>query len=145
MVANILVVEDDHDLNYAYKMILEQAHHTVQTAFNGSQALKKLASFKPELIILDLLMPVTTGVEFLEAYDVVHKHNDVTVLLLTNLDNASEINQAFRLGADQCIIKAWTAPQGLIEIVQNVLKSRAERGTVAKSTGKLVPSMTDND
>jgi two-component system alkaline phosphatase synthesis response regulator PhoP len=120
-------VEDDKDLNAAYKLILEREHHTVTTAYNGLEALKKIKNFPAELIILDLLMPVKSGVEFLESFDVIDDHRDVTVILLTNLDNASEINEAFRLGADQCVIKSWTAPQGLIEIINNVLKSRQAR------------------
>ena len=66
-------------------------------------------------------MPVKSGVEFLQEFDVVEKHKNIKVLIFTNLEHASEIHEAFRLGADQCIIKAWTAPQGLVKIVADVL------------------------
>jgi two-component system response regulator VicR len=102
-------------------MILTKEKYQVETAFNGDEALQKVTAFDPDLILLDLLMPVKSGVEFLEEYDVVHKHKNVKVLIFTNLEHASEIHEAFRLGADQCIIKAWTAPQGLVKIVSDVL------------------------
>lgn len=102
-------------------MILSRQKHTVQTAFNGEEAIEQLQHFDPDLILLDLLMPVKSGVEFLQEYDVVHKHQAVKVLIFTNLEHASEIHEAFRLGADQCVIKAWTAPQGLIKVVNDVL------------------------
>jgi two-component system response regulator VicR len=124
-VAKILIVEDDQDLNYAYQMILTREGHTVVTAYNGDEALEKLQDFDPELILLDLLMPVKSGVEFLQEFDVVKKHRDIKVLIFTNLEHASEIHEAFRLGANQCVIKAWTAPQGLIKVVSDVLSAPA--------------------
>jgi two-component system response regulator VicR len=120
-VAKIFIVEDDQDLNSAYRLILSKEGHTVDSAFNGDEALEKVSDFNPDLILLDLLMPVKSGVEFLQEYDVVNKHPDVKVLIFTNLEHASEIHEAFRLGANQCIIKAWTAPQGLVKIVNDVL------------------------
>lgn len=122
--ANIFIVEDDQDLNYAYRLILEKEGHIVDTAYNGDEALEKLQTFQPNLILLDLLMPVKSGVEFLQEYDVVHNHPSVKVLIFTNLEHASEIHEAFRLGADQCVIKAWTAPQGLIKVVSDILTNK---------------------
>jgi two-component system response regulator VicR len=124
-VAKIFIIEDDQDLNNAYRMILQKEGHQVDTAFNGDEALEKLHDFEPNLILLDLLMPVKSGVEFLQEYDVVRNHRDVKVLIFTNLEHAAEIHEAFRLGADQCVIKAWTAPQGLIKVVNDILDARA--------------------
>ena len=117
--ANIVVVEDDHDLNTAYRIILEHEKHTVQTAFNGDEALKKLKDFEPDLIVLDLLMPVMSGIDFLNEYQAMPK--TAKVLVFTNLENSKEINEAFRLGADKCVVKAWTGPQGLLKVVNNIL------------------------
>lgn len=127
--ANILVVEDDKDLNFAYRLILERANHTVQSAFNGDEALKKLKDFDAQIILLDLLMPIKSGVEFLQSYDIVHEHPDVRILVFTNLDNAPEINEALKLGADKCIIKAWTSPQGLTKLIDNLLQSGNTKAT----------------
>lgn len=122
--ARIFIVEDDQDLNAAYRMILSKEQHIVDSAYNGDEALEKVADFNPDLILLDLLMPVKSGVEFLQEYDVINKHKDVKVLIFTNLEHASEIHDAFRLGANQCIIKAWTAPQGLVKIINDVLHTQ---------------------
>jgi len=118
--ANILVVEDDKDLNSAYRMILKIAHHNVASAFDGQEALDKLAEFEPDLILLDLLMPIKSGLDFLQQFDV-SKHPDTKLVIFTNLDNSPEIHEAFKLGADQCIVKAGTSPAGLIEVVSGVL------------------------
>jgi len=119
--ANILVVEDDRDLNFAYRLILERAKHNVISAYNGEEALEKLQTFSADIILLDLLMPIKSGVEFLQSYDLTNKHPDVKILVFTNIDNAPEINEALRLGADKCIIKAWTSPQGLTKLIDNML------------------------
>jgi len=137
--ANILIVEDDKDLNFAYRLILEREGHTVESAFNGEEALQKLESFDARIILLDLLMPIKSGVEFLQNYDIINEHPDVKILVFTNIDNAPEINEALRLGADKCIIKAWTSPQGLVKLIDNMLEQAdAEReGSKQKDT---VPS-----
>jgi two-component system, OmpR family, response regulator ResD len=136
--ASILIVEDDKDLNFAYRLILEREKHTVQSAFNGDEALEKLKDFEADIILLDLLMPIKSGVEFLQSYDIINEHPEVKILVFTNIDNAPEINEALRLGADKCIIKAWTSPQGLVKLIDNMLEPAAtnETGDTMASTSK---------
>jgi two-component system, OmpR family, response regulator ResD len=134
--ANILIVEDDKDLNFAYRLILERENHKVESAFNGEEALQKLKDFEADIILLDLLMPIKSGVEFLQSYDIIHEHPDVKILVFTNIDNAPEINEALRLGADKCIIKAWTSPQGLVKLIENMLEPSEEENASANSHPK---------
>lgn len=122
--ANILIVEDDKDLNNAYKIILESENYTVASAFNGKQALKVLDTFTPDLILLDLLMPIMGGLEFLQHYDLVNKHPDVKVLIFTNMENSPEVTEAYTLGAARCIIKSWTAPQNLARVISDTLENK---------------------
>ena len=119
--AEILVVEDDKDLNAAYKLILEADKHKVYSAFNGKEALEKLKDIEPDLILLDLLMPIMGGLELLEKYDL-QNHPKVRVLIFTNMENSPEVTRAYNLGATRCIIKSWTAPQNLNKVVSDTLK-----------------------
>ena len=119
--ANILVVEDDKDLNKAYCMILRHEGHEVMAAFDGQDALKKLDKFTPDLILLDLLMPVMGGLEFLRSWSSLDRLK-TKVLIFTNMENSPEINEAYRLGASRCIIKSWTAPHNLAKVVSDSLK-----------------------
>lgn len=121
--ARILIVEDDKDLNNAYKIILENEKYDVVSVFNGQEALDALTSFEPELILLDLLMPVMGGLQFLQEYDL-EKHKQVKVLIFTNMENSPEVNEAYDLGAHRCIIKSWTAPQNLTHVVREALESQ---------------------
>jgi two-component system response regulator VicR len=124
--AKILIVEDDKDLNAAYKIILEKEGHTVETSFNGEEALAKLKDFEPKLILLDLLMPVMGGLEFLKHYDL-RSRKDVKVLIFTNMENSPEVTEAYALGAHRCIIKSWTAPQNLSRVVNDALQEKQEK------------------
>ncbi|MEO7364272.1 MAG: response regulator [Candidatus Saccharimonadales bacterium] len=120
--ANILIVEDDKDLNNAYSIILENEGYTVESAYDGKEALDKLKTFDPKLILLDLLMPIMGGLEFLQHYDLVNSHNDVKVLIFTNMENSPEVTEAYKLGAHRCIIKSWTAPHNLAKVISDTLQ-----------------------
>lgn len=124
--ASILVVEDDKDLNAAYKIILEKSGYTVKSAYDGKAALDVLKEFKPDLILLDLLMPIMGGLEFLQNYELTDKHPDVKVLIFTNMENSPEVTEAYKLGAHRCIIKSWTAPQNLSRIISDALDRQSD-------------------
>jgi len=119
--AQVLIVEDDTDLNRAYQMILENEGHKVVTAFNGAEALEALKTFNPDLILLDLLMPVMGGLDFLKNFDP-KARKKVKVLIFTNMENSPEVSEAYNLGAHRAIIKSWTAPQNLSRIVRGALE-----------------------
>lgn len=125
--ANILVVEDDRDLNNAYCIILKHEGHEVQSAFDGKEALTKLKGFEPDLILLDLLMPVMGGLEFLQKYKASEPDSDVKVLIFTNMENSPEVAAAYELGAHRAIIKSWSAPHNLAKVVSDSLNSTASK------------------
>lgn len=122
--ADILVIEDDKELNEAYKMILESAGNSVATARGGEEALDYLKIAKsPSIIFLDLKLKGIDGIEFLKQYDAT-KHTDTTVILFSNYDNQKEVDQAFALGAERYILKARATPGELIRIVKNIKKDK---------------------
>jgi two-component system response regulator VicR len=121
--ARILVVEDDKDLNNAYCIILKHAGHEVEQAYDGQEALEKLKDFTPDLVLLDLLMPVMGGLEFLQHWDAPSKNSQVKILIFTNMENSPEVAEAYKLGANRTIIKSWTAPHNLARVVSDTLNS----------------------
>lgn len=130
--ARILIVEDDRDLNNAYSIILRNEGHEVVNAFDGKEALEKVKNFEPDLILLDLLMPIMGGLEFLQHFDLVAQHPQVKVLIFTNMENSPEVNEAYKLGAHRCIIKSWTAPHNLARVVKDTLRATTPVKTTAK-------------
>lgn len=132
--ANILIVEDDKDLNNAYGIILRAQGYNVALSFNGKEALAKLKDFTPDLILLDLLMPIMGGLEFLQNYRD-SKGPKARVLIFTNMENSPEVNEAYKLGADKVVIKSWTAPHNLAKVVADSLtKPPTPRKKLANKT-----------
>lgn len=117
---SILVVEDDKDLNDAYKSILSSDGYTVNTAFNGEEALEKLLSIdEPKLILLDLRMPILDGIGFLEKYDTA-AHPSTAIIIFSNYEAQKEVDEAYELGAHRYILKARATPNELIRIVRDI-------------------------
>lgn len=137
--ARILIVEDDKDLNNAYSIILKNEGHEVVEAYDGQEALNKVTPadgsepFVPDLILLDLLMPIMGGLEFLQHYDLLKTHKNVKVLIFTNMENSPEVNEAYKLGAHRCIIKSWTAPHNLARVINNTLQNKDVAANKASS------------
>jgi CheY-like chemotaxis protein len=117
----ILIVEDEPELAEVYKTLLTQSGYTVALAHNGEDALKNAHDHQPDLILLDLRMPVMDGVEFLKHYDLKKQHPEVKVIVFSNYDLQDEIDDAYRLGADRYVLKAWASPRELLQIVSDTL------------------------
>lgn len=128
MTHKILIVEDEVTLSEAYHTLLKQAKYDVTVAYDGMDALKKVAQNDPDLILLDLRMPTLDGVGFLKEYDLKNKHPNVKVIVFSNYDMQEEIDEAYRLGADRYILKAWASPREILNLVKDALDpSQAER------------------
>lgn len=125
MKKTILIVEDEQALNNAYKMILEAEGYNVLSAFNGTEALEITKETEPDLILLDLRMPEVSGIDFLKEYDPKHKHPKVKIIIFSNLDMQSEIDEAYSLGADRYMLKAWASPKELAKLVKATFKKKA--------------------
>lgn len=119
--ANVLIVEDDKALNDAYSFILNKHGHNVTTVFNGQEALDIVEQSAPDVILLDLLMPVMGGIEFLEKADLTNKLPDTKVVILSNLGDDKEIEKAMRLGAYKYVIKAHASPDELAVLVNHLI------------------------
>lgn len=132
----ILIVEDERPLNQAYQMILDaQGAYEVYTAFDGHEALQVTDTVEPDLILLDLRMPRMGGVEFLRRFQPKKKHADVKIIIFSNLDMQKEIDEAFQLGADKYILKAWATPKELVQIVKSVLGNNHKHKKPAATRG----------
>ncbi len=118
---NILVVEDDVALNDAYKTILTTAGYNTRTAFNGREALELVKEQEPDLIFLDLRMPVMDGIGFLREYKPKENHKDVKIIVFSNYDMQQEVDEAYELGAERYVLKAWASPKELIKIVKDTI------------------------
>ncbi|MFZ1249126.1 MAG: response regulator [Candidatus Saccharimonadales bacterium] len=112
----VLLVEDDAALSDAFSLMLTHNGYVVETAFNGQEALEKLQHSQPDIILLDLLMPIMDGREFLRAFS---NDRQIPIIVFSNLDAKSEVEEVMSLGATRYMLKAWATPSELVRIIQD--------------------------
>ena len=112
----VLVVEDDKDLSNVYSIILKHAGYNVQQSYNGEEALEAVQTSKPDLILLDIYMPVMDGKSFLQKLDL-RQHPDLHVVVCSNTADAELLDEMLTLGADQVVTKSTMEPGDLEQLV----------------------------
>ncbi len=121
----ILIVDDDKFLLNMYSIKFQKEKFDVTVASDGAEALKKLQDgFVPDAIVLDIVMPVMDGLEFLEKMRGEDLAKDATLLILSNQGQSSDIDKAKRLGIDGYIVKATTIPSEVVTEVQRMLANK---------------------
>ncbi|HNW44391.1 MAG TPA: response regulator [Elusimicrobiales bacterium] len=103
--AKILVVDDDEPIRLIYQAYLTKDGHTVETAADGMQALEKIASFHPDLVMLDINMPKMSGFEVAKRMKENPETKDIPIFIMTSLKQELNIKKAYDLGIDEYITK----------------------------------------
>lgn len=117
----IFLVEDDQFIVRAYKDSLERAGFEVVVAFDGVEATEKLKSMTPDLILLDIIMPLKNGFEVLSELKADDRLKNVPVVVLSNLGQDSDIKKGKELGAVDYMVKANYSMQEVIDKVKQYL------------------------
>lgn len=121
-----VVIEDDSDLQFLYKLKLEREGFHVATAGNGVDGLQLIEDLRPDIVLLDLLMPIMGGSEMLAHLRAKRWGSDVRVIILTNISK-DEAPPALRfLHVDRYIVKAHHTPAQVVAIVHEVLATNAK-------------------
>lgn len=119
--AKILVAEDDKFLVNAYRVKLTKAGFDVQITQDGQQTLDALKTFKADLILLDLVMPVMDGFAFLEEIKKDPNLNKIPVIIASNLGQKEDIDRGMALGAKDYVVKSDLSLDNLIAKINKVL------------------------
>ncbi len=117
----IVVVEDEPAILEMYRMKLSRSGFEVKTALNGEEGLKVIGKFRPELILLDLRMPVMTGEDMLEELRRTDWGADIRVIILTNISRDEAPHKLRLLHVDRYIVKAHHTPSQVVDVVNDVL------------------------
>lgn len=117
----ILIVEDDEFLVQMYATKLELQDFEVTTAGDGKQALKAIQKSSPDLILLDLNLPVMDGFQVLEVIKKDEKTKNIPVLVLTNFGQKEHVDRCLALGAADYLIKAHFVPSEVVDKIKSLL------------------------
>lgn len=115
------MVEDEEILLTALREELQSGGYEVEGAVDGLEGLDKAKSFKPGLILLDLLMPKMDGMEMLQKLKADAELRDIPVVILTNLSDYERISEALALGAMDYLVKANYKLEDLLDKVRTVM------------------------
>lgn len=118
----ILIVEDEPALQDAFKLILELGGHTIYTAKNGLIGLEHVRSYSPDIVLLDIFMPVMDGKEFLRNIDL-EAYPAMKVIVYSNLSDKRTEAEAYELGAHDFVLKSSMTPRDLLGLVAKHLKT----------------------
>jgi len=117
-IAHILVVDDDDGIRSLVKKYLEENNYLVTTSNNAEDATKKIKIIEFDLIILDIMMPGKSGLEFIQENK---KKIETPIILLTAKGDPSERVEGLEIGADDYLPKPFE-PKELILRIQNIIK-----------------------
>lgn len=118
----IAIIEDDLAISQMYRLKFEQEGYTVETADNGKVGLDLAENMKPDIIILDLMMPVMGGEEMLKALRKTDWGKNIKVVVLTNMGEQEIPPDIKKLGVEAVILKADMTPREVAELVKSHLK-----------------------
>ena len=115
----LLIVDDEAEICDFLKSFFEERNYEVRTATSGEEALKAVEQFKPNVVLLDIKMPVMDGIRVLELIKA--KHPKMKVIMVTALETRDKIEECIRLGADNYITKPLS-----LEYLENDVREKIE-------------------
>lgn len=123
----ILIIEDDFFVRDLYDRELTRDGFKISTAEDGAEGLLKAVEEKPDLILLDIMLPKMSGLDVLKKVKEKEGVKEIPVVLLTNLGQDNVIREGFSLGAVGYLIKAAYTPSQIIDEVKKFLKEAQDK------------------
>ena len=123
----ILIIEDDKMLSDMYSLKFSEEKYQVIQAFNGLEGLEKAKSEKPDIILLDIILPQMDGFQVMEAVSKEPELKKVPVLFLTNLRQEEDVKKGHTLGVAGYLVKASFTPAQVLDKVKEILIQRQDK------------------
>lgn len=122
MSKTVLIIEDEKTLQDVYKLILSSQGYTVYTANNGLEGIGSLKKYKPDIVLLDIYMPIMGGKELLRNIDM-EDYPGTKVIVYSNLSDFDTESEVLRNGATKFVLKSSMSPKDLTQLIAEVSNS----------------------
>ena len=138
--AKVLLVEDDPLMVRMYQRKLLSDNYDVGVAVNGEEGLVKIRSFRPDLILLDIMMPKLNGLEVLERMKADPTVAHIPVIILTNLGGSQDdVDRGLELGAVAYLVKSAYRPDEVVKKVKEVLAGYTRSKEIPEAAVSAAP------
>jgi len=121
MPKKILFIEDESALQKTFGEILSKEGYEMISALDGETGLKLVKTKKPDLILLDLVLPRLNGFEVLKKLKENRETKDIPVIVLTNLERIEDVDKAIELGATTYLVKVQYTLEEVVEKIKKAL------------------------
>ncbi len=118
----VLIIEDEESLAQMYQTKFEHENYEVVVAADGSEGIEKAKKEKPDIILLDIILPKKDGFMVLKELKAEKGTADIKVIMLTNLGQDEDVVKGKKLGAIDYLVKANLTPAQLVDKVAEYLK-----------------------
>ena len=122
MAKKILIIEDDKFLRELIARKLAKDGYNVSEAVDGEEGVKKAKETKPDLVLLDLILPEMDGFEVLSKIKEDPASSLIPVIILSNLGQKEDIEKGLKMGAADYLIKAHFTPGEIVEKIRTIIK-----------------------
>lgn len=122
----VAIIEDDIAIVQMYRIKFETEGYNVETAGDGITGLELIASFSPDIILLDLMMPNMDGLAMLQRLRGTTEGKKARVIVLTNMGDTETATKVYKMAADDYIVKAEMTPKQVAERVKLLLTKKPE-------------------
>src|SRR5262249_59787996 len=129
----ILIVEDDQIVANIYRNKFSVEGYQVEVALDGQSGMEMLKSFRPDAVVLDLMLPKMTGVDFMKQIRAQSDFQQLPVIVFSNTYLTNLVQEAWKAGATKCLSKANCTPKQVIEVLR-VTMNNGENGSTASGT-----------
>lgn len=120
----VLIIEDDEPILKLYKTKFEKLNYDVSIARDGKEGLERAENMRPDIILLDVMMPIMNGFEVLKKLKKNKELKQIPVIILSNYGELPNITEGLNKGAEEYLLKAEQTPEEIAETVKSILDEK---------------------
>jgi DNA-binding response OmpR family regulator len=125
MTHSILVADDEPNILLSLEFVLQEAGYRVRTAVDGEQALEAVEAERPDLLLLDVMMPRLSGFDVCQRLRAEPRYRGLRIVMLSAKGRAGEVDKGLALGADAYVTKPFAVQELLAEVARQLQRTDA--------------------
>src|SRR6267142_1108223 len=134
----ILIVEDDQIVANIYRNKFSVEGFQVEVALDGQSGMEVLKTFRPDAVVLDLMLPKMTGVDFMKQVRAHEDFQQLPVIVFSNTYLTNMVQEAWKAGATKCLSKANCTPKQVIEVLRSTLGTNGSGHAAQKKAQQVL-------